>query len=761
MKSYRQGCAVFCTFAGLFWSLPGLSLTPAPDYDNDGVDDFADVCPFTPDSSQQDTDSDGVGDACEPFCLPAFGDVSANGVTDIVDAQCTILTSLWVLASSDVAPPSCLGVAPEQADADCSGDVAVTDVLLVIGEALGIPPAPEVDTDFDGCPDTCGGLVPDGDDDGVPDDLDTCPGVPNPDQNDTDLDGVGDACEACSSDPEKITPGVCGCGLPDTDTDQDGFADCVDACGNAQPVLATVGGSSVVVPMVLGTSACVAFDAVSDQRISITMVHNLGECVDYTLFDPEGGIFLGPTLSCSSTIFVDLTILPTGGAYQLHLAPIEAVSGTITVTVHDVPPDAMLNGILGGPMVPVSLAVPAQNGFVHFEASPGTRASFRSVSSPPKCTRYTLTAPDGSALVGPVLTCSSEYFTDLVILPQQGVYILKIDPHENATSTYSVQGFVVPPDDVESMVPGGPAVQLGMGVPAQNGFVEFFAIAGERISVVSQASPTVCRGLSLIAPSGGALGLPQTTCSGTAFLEVIVVTETGLHSLFVNPNGSGVTTENVTIYWVPDDLVETVVAGAPSIDVPLLVPGQDGFVEFEGAVGQKIAISATRSPSGCTRYGLVGPLGTVLAPQLTCGTYFADVITLTAVGTYTLSIDPHDQYAGTHTISIFDVPPDITVTAAIGGPSVNVSTTVPGQNGVVTFSGTMGANIGIVASHAPGGCIHHRLLNPSGTTLFGPQLVCGTLTTATLTLPETGTYSFLADGNGAYVGTTTVSVLVK
>jgi hypothetical protein len=36
--------------------------------------------------------------------------------------------------------------------------------------------------------------------------------------------------DQCSTDPAKIAPGVCGCGVADTDTDSDGLADCIDNC---------------------------------------------------------------------------------------------------------------------------------------------------------------------------------------------------------------------------------------------------------------------------------------------------------------------------------------------------------------------------------------------------------------------------------------------------------------------------------------------------------------------------------------------------
>ena len=42
---------------------------------------------------------------------------------------------------------------------------------------------------------------------------------------------TGDHCEdACPEDPNKLAPGECGCGIPDTDTDSDGVADCYDRC---------------------------------------------------------------------------------------------------------------------------------------------------------------------------------------------------------------------------------------------------------------------------------------------------------------------------------------------------------------------------------------------------------------------------------------------------------------------------------------------------------------------------------------------------
>ena len=49
----------------------------------------------------------------------------------------------------------------------------------------------------------------------------------------TDDDGTGNPSgDLCPNDDDKIDPGQCGCGVPDTDNDGDGNADCVDNCPN-------------------------------------------------------------------------------------------------------------------------------------------------------------------------------------------------------------------------------------------------------------------------------------------------------------------------------------------------------------------------------------------------------------------------------------------------------------------------------------------------------------------------------------------------
>lgn len=58
--------------------------------------------------------------------------------------------------------------------------------------------------------------------------FDLCPHAA--DREDSDGDWTIDCFDKCPDDPNKIDPGVCGCGQPDVDTDGDGLYDCMDNC---------------------------------------------------------------------------------------------------------------------------------------------------------------------------------------------------------------------------------------------------------------------------------------------------------------------------------------------------------------------------------------------------------------------------------------------------------------------------------------------------------------------------------------------------
>jgi hypothetical protein len=128
-----------------------------PDSDGDGLNDQQDACindnpggfDVNGDGCTDDLDADGTPDSADS-CYGPQGDVNSSGASDVADAMCALLASLWTTGN----PPACLGVRPQNADLNCDGLRTVSDVQLSIHYALGMPLPSGIAQDPE-CVDTC------------------------------------------------------------------------------------------------------------------------------------------------------------------------------------------------------------------------------------------------------------------------------------------------------------------------------------------------------------------------------------------------------------------------------------------------------------------------------------------------------------------------------------------------------------------------------------------------------------------------------
>jgi hypothetical protein len=95
------------------------------EHDSDGISDCDDNCPFHSNPGQEDSDQDGVGNACEAY----QGDANANNIIESGDAIRTIAIILGTYAPND----------REKWGAACNSDgkINVADVQCVINKILG------------------------------------------------------------------------------------------------------------------------------------------------------------------------------------------------------------------------------------------------------------------------------------------------------------------------------------------------------------------------------------------------------------------------------------------------------------------------------------------------------------------------------------------------------------------------------------------------------------------------------------------------
>jgi hypothetical protein len=140
------------------------------------------------------------------------------------------------------------------------------------------------------------------------------------------------------------------------------------------------------------------------------------------------------------------------------------------------------------------------------------------------------------------------------------------------------------------------------------------------------------------------------------------------------------------------------------------------------------------------------------------GSYF-DTVTLATNGTYTIFVDPQGAATGNVTLSINN-DSDVTGTIAIDGSAVTTTTTVEGQDAVLTFSATAGQRIFVQLTNStnPGATL--ELLTPASTIQASTYFNNGSAPffIDTQTLATTGTYSLKILHSGTNVGSETLQL---
>ena len=217
------GCSILVNMTDL-----GDTYQYADDYDDDGVEDPYDNCPFVRNPDQADGDGDGVGDACDNCPLvanPDQSDLDGDGIGDACDDD---MDGDGVPNGADNCPtvPN-----PDQTDTDGDGagdacdDDMDGDGIPNLEDNCPLIPNPDQELiEGDGC-------YNDADGDAIPDHLDNCPLVANPQQSDLDGDGVGDECDS-DMDGDGVINAQDSCPMvpnaDQVDSDRDGIGDACD-----------------------------------------------------------------------------------------------------------------------------------------------------------------------------------------------------------------------------------------------------------------------------------------------------------------------------------------------------------------------------------------------------------------------------------------------------------------------------------------------------------------------------------------------------
>ncbi|HEV2954387.1 MAG TPA: IPT/TIG domain-containing protein, partial [Candidatus Dormibacteraeota bacterium] len=221
----------------------------------------------------------------------------------------------------------------------------------------------------------------------------------------------------------------------------------------------------------------------------------------------------------------------------------------------------------------------------------------------------------------------------------------------------------------------------------------------------------------------------------------------------ITPHGVGVSRQDFIVQAGVVNVNSFSLNGSASVAAQS--PGAAGAVLFDATQGQKVAFSISYQASSggcCAGITLTDPHGGLL---LSYNGGWADPILLPITGTYSVTAVPQNPSTGTMTVKAWSVPADASGTLSLGGGKAGISSTVPGQNMYLTFSGTAGQKVAgnLTSNIANGQAVDVALYNPDGTTNSGWAFGNGTVYVDATLLPQTGTYKLYFNPRGDGVGT--------
>jgi len=540
----------------------------------------------------------------------------------------------------------------------------------------------------------------------------------------------------------------------------------------------TLDGTPVTVTITsAGQNGRYTFAGTAGQRVAVGLsASTFGpDCpaVQLSLLRPDGTQLGLPAGTCSATGFLDPQTLDQSGTWSVLVAPQNTDVGSATLRAWDVPADQTAPLLRQGTAIAINLATPGQNGRFTFTGTVGQAISVLLTGSTfsPGCPSVlvTLLRPDLTQ-AGSVSTCATTAFLDAVTVDQPGTWTVLVDPQAAATGTATLQGFNA--DDQRGLIKlDGTPVGVSTSTIGQNARFHFSGTIGQKISAeVTSAAFAGCPAflLSLVRPDGTTLGVPASSCGASAYLDGLTLDQTGTWDVLIDPQAQATGTATLQA-WDASDQVKAVNLNGASLGVNLTAPGQNGSYTFSATAGQKVSAVVSNSTFvGCPAYqfSLVRPDGTVLATALNgCGANtFFDGQSLDQTGTWAIRIDPQGTTTGTATLNAYDAT-DQTRGINLNGPAVAVTITRPGQNGRLTFNGSVGQSVSaqLTGATITGTCPTYAfsLLRPDGTVFGSPVTSC----TATATLPpqsldQSGTWTFLVDPQGTATGSATVQAVM-
>lgn len=533
----------------------------------------------------------------------------------------------------------------------------------------------------------------------------------------------------------------------------------------------TVGGDPVaLVTSTPGQNAAVTFTGVAGQRVALSVSGSTFATTTSTALRvnrPDGTALVSSSYA-AATAFVDSVALPVDGTYTVLVNPGGVATGSAAVQVLDATTE-VVETVADGRLVTATTTVPGQNAVLRVPLNAGDRVavhvvthSYGTVSS---ALRTSVVGPTGAPVIAASGTPTGTLLEPAVVMTG-GLHEVVLDPGATATGTASVRVFTVPADVVIETAPGEAPVALTVTTPGQNAQVVFAGVAGQRVAVAVTGSTFAGSTAMRVARPDGTAVASSSYAGATAFQDAVTLPVDGIYTVVLNPAGAATGSASVQVLDA-DVVIEDVRADGSLVEARATVPGQNVALRFPLEAGERFAVQVVDTtfgtPSSSARISVTGPDGATVTPATNAprGT-FLEPVAATSAGDHRLLVDPSGQLTGTLTVRVFTVPADTLATTAVGGAAVALSTTTPGQNAALTFTGAAGELVSLSVSSSTFSSSTStglRLVNPDGTALVSTSFSAANAFVDAVRLPADGTYTVAVNPAGVTTGSALVQVI--
>jgi uncharacterized protein YcnI len=401
----------------------------------------------------------------------------------------------------------------------------------------------------------------------------------------------------------------------------------------------------------------------------------------------------------------------------------------------------------------VTIASAGDTATLTFTGTAGQRVSLNMTNSTiGNFTTVTIKSPSGTTVK---TSYGINFYLDTMTLPANGTYTIVIDPNGTITGQITATLYDVQPDFTAPITPGGASVTATTTVPGQGAALTFSGSAGQRVSL-NMTNSTIGNftTVTIKSPSGTNI---KNSYGINWFLDTVSLPANGTYTIVIDPTGTLTGQITATLYDVQPDFTASITPGGASVTATTTVPGQGAALTFSGSAGQRVSLNMTNSTIGnFTTVTIKSPSGTNIKNSYGIN-WFLDTVSLPANGSYTIVIDPNGTLTGQITATLYDVPPDS------GGPiapgtSVTVTTTVPGQNGILSFNGIAGHSVSLYMTGSTiGNFTTVSIKNPSGG-MVKTNYGISNFGVGPATLPVDGIYTIMVDPTGTLKGQITVAL---